>query len=717
MGYGVSTPRPRAEGEAFAIMESDAAPDPHETVRRALRTLAPNRPKRGDLDYASPALDARVPLDGEAKTVSDLVRRVAEATRLEVYADRRVGGLPVTVLAAPGQTARAGDLLKALAYAVTGTFRAVEGGDAGGEGPKVYLLTDDIEGIAPRRLRQIQWHADADSLTAAEQARIEEEIRQKNIAPLIGFAPDDPGALPPALVGRVEKALAENGREAAVSAADLPLPLREMVQQQIVEHARALPEAPLRPDRVYLNLNLTAQILLPGVGEFDGPPLGRLSSLLSRPANTPGAAGSAAQPEAGSTAPAGGASSAPAALPAPFAARSALLVAPTNPDEARAAVAAGRSRGIARVFVAVPFGAGASGEQTARALLGAAIEAGKKEGVPVWAAVRLLRRPAAGTGNGSDSAELLPRDRNVFGETPAGFAARRGDAPDSKRVAYWGEEIAARGRWDWLCLEDEKTRAVLADELARLAAVPGLAGLVLRDVAAPGRALPPDATPGTPLLGTYLGYTPQTRVEMIRRENVDPVDLLPSNGMGGEYEESLLPFFPEERPGAASPGPRQVRDPRTGEWRSEPPAPGETLWARWGALRRDENRRHLALLGAQLKTRLPAGIPLMLGLPNPDGALFASGYALWESPEQPPRAEDRPKPGAAGERLVPVVATDRSEPGTFARNGIAALPERAAQYNGGGWNGVVLDLSALPVTKALNLLRGAMAPAALPAQR
>jgi len=73
--------------------------------------------------------------------VGDLVRRVAKAANAEVYADPRLARLPVFVQG--DEAARAGDVLQALCWAVTGAFRKV--------GPAAYVLTNDVAGLGTRK--------------------------------------------------------------------------------------------------------------------------------------------------------------------------------------------------------------------------------------------------------------------------------------------------------------------------------------------------------------------------------------------------------------------------------------------------------------------------------------------------------------------------------------------------------------------------------------
>ena len=73
-----------------------------------IRQESPNRLKRGDLDFAAPALAKPVSLT-DAKTIGELLTRVAAATGVELRGDIRYADLPVFLR---GDSARAGDLLE-----------------------------------------------------------------------------------------------------------------------------------------------------------------------------------------------------------------------------------------------------------------------------------------------------------------------------------------------------------------------------------------------------------------------------------------------------------------------------------------------------------------------------------------------------------------------------------------------------------------------------
>jgi len=121
-----------------------------------VREELPNVPKVAEIDYNSAALNVPVDVTG-LHTVADLVKAVALSTHIELYADARLEPAKLTILPpkqAAGAITTAGDLLQALAFCVTGTWRQV--------GP-AFILTDDIAGIGTRaqQLFEFERHGDA----------------------------------------------------------------------------------------------------------------------------------------------------------------------------------------------------------------------------------------------------------------------------------------------------------------------------------------------------------------------------------------------------------------------------------------------------------------------------------------------------------------------------------------------------------------------------
>ena len=224
-----------------------------------LKDTVPARLKPGHLAWDTPALDVDVDLRG-AKTVGELMARLAKASGLELIADARVAALPLWVYGDPVTTpslpgtrpgttgaadaaklapdtttspsaepapARAGDVLKALCWAVTGTIRKV--------GP-VYLLTDDLEGIGTRQARISRWTNDGNIRKGQILAKYDPIIRAHQPLQYTGFAPNDPAALDAATVTKVEAQWQTSvGRYRGVtqSTSELPDAQQKMVRKAI----------------------------------------------------------------------------------------------------------------------------------------------------------------------------------------------------------------------------------------------------------------------------------------------------------------------------------------------------------------------------------------------------------------------------------------------------------------------------------------------------
>ena len=144
---------PGAGTRAYQVVMVGPGPSRNTLYGVPVSADAPNAPKKGDMDYSNPALQVPVSLDG-LKTVGDLVARSGEVTHVELYADPHYAGKPLTLVAGAG-AAPAGDLLRALAFCVTGTFRRV--------GP-AFVLTDDLIGVGTRRQIWREFEDDADAL-------------------------------------------------------------------------------------------------------------------------------------------------------------------------------------------------------------------------------------------------------------------------------------------------------------------------------------------------------------------------------------------------------------------------------------------------------------------------------------------------------------------------------------------------------------------------
>ena len=142
-----------------------------------VRADVPNAPKAGDLDFELPTLQTPISVTG-LKTVGDLVARVGRVSDLELYADPHYAARSLTVLG-PAGLEPGGDLLRALAFCVTGTFRRV--------GP-AYVLTDNLTGVAADQQIWSEYREHARALL--------EKIRDEAKASLFGNKDRSPFSLP-----------------------------------------------------------------------------------------------------------------------------------------------------------------------------------------------------------------------------------------------------------------------------------------------------------------------------------------------------------------------------------------------------------------------------------------------------------------------------------------------------------------------------------------
>jgi hypothetical protein len=121
-----------------------------------VRAEMPNMPKKGDLTdliLRSNIFLKPVSLEN-VTTVKEMMDRIAKATKIEIYADRRWHHKTLMILGKP-KVATAGDLLRAMAYCLTGTFRKV--------GP-AFVMTDDIIGYDTKRQRWAEFEKIADAM-------------------------------------------------------------------------------------------------------------------------------------------------------------------------------------------------------------------------------------------------------------------------------------------------------------------------------------------------------------------------------------------------------------------------------------------------------------------------------------------------------------------------------------------------------------------------
>ncbi|MCW3054326.1 MAG: hypothetical protein JWN14_3496, partial [Chthonomonadales bacterium] len=466
-----------------------------------VRTV-PNRLKPSDLDFADPKLRVPVVLDENVKTLGDLLKRVAQATGLDLRADRRVAGAPLLVRMLPVQQMRAGDVLQALCWSVTGALRRI--------GTSTYLLTDDVVGIGVRVARLEEWADEAFTARYKAIDNVSNDAFQYDPLSHIGFAPGDPNSLSPEQMRQGDNVYRKSREHESpeYKLTNLPPSLQKSIREMVAAFAKDGDN--LQTGHVRVDTQLSMQYVLPGgaaatPGFCEDMGLPYLQLIAAPPIR-----------------PASGKAGAKPVSPKPMseALPKRVLVA-RLPAEAQATAELlnmAKSKGFTEVWLHVHLD-----ETQITERLSAAQVRGRKLGLAIGAAVSLLK-------NGGTPGE---EDVNIFGETGAVFAKRRIAASPQSR--YLLAPLA-----DWLKFSPDQVTRLLTP----LAQVPGLSALTLKGSAAPGWA---GDTPGGDGLAAHghLGYDLATRLACLREEGFDPIDVYNTGLL--EMGDGLR-FFPNPRP-------------------------------------------------------------------------------------------------------------------------------------------------------------------------
>ncbi|MBC8139210.1 MAG: hypothetical protein H8F28_25330, partial [Fibrella sp.] len=449
--------------------------NPVQAFGATILQTVPNRSKKSDLDLASPALNVAVPLETETETIRELVERTGKSIRLNLRCDKRVGDLKVFRRVVPGATVSASDLLQSVCLGVCGTFRKI----TPATGEPIYLLTHDTEGIGSRFLRWSDWSEEA----VQKRYNTVENASNKSAAvdplDMIGFAPNDPYALPPALLTRVDAAYRKQrfGTAPEFKMSELPLALRKEAQASIAWWGKN--GAALRTDTLRVGTELTCQLLLPGGiavepasygRDFGGQYLQKIAVIEKRTV-----AAKTTKPEPPAK---------PVALPIVPGRRVLLLPLPIESEEVQRVLRAAQRKGFTDAWLRVPLEI----DEKQKARLVAAVRFGTKMGLRVGAVVDILR-----------GYKGVP-DVNLFGETGAAFADRKIAANPERD--YYARQFPHWNVWN------ENT---IKSGLVSLASVPDLSALTLQATAAPGHAGVVRGGDGIPP-GGHLGYTVETRL-------------------------------------------------------------------------------------------------------------------------------------------------------------------------------------------------------------
>jgi len=594
-GFSPLERTPDAVTYTLVYDESDDEENPLTSAALAGRLMAQTRLRKSDTNLADGFWDKSVLLDG-AKTVEDLVARIAAATGAPLLADRalakkalwtRTAGLPI----------RAGDALAALCWATTGTVRRV--GDEAGTGTAFLLTSGDDEGAGVVAARGS--HRALVSMTTMGQAEVDRQRNRNNLLAqtrgvgplsLIGQKPGDPLAAPEDLTRKIEACLRaskeavlnyasartfgpddqyiatptpdvyEGAQGLKVSLGALPSPLQTLLKTQVARENSRLARAVEEQRKAYqeakekneLPADTTEESMV-GQTYTLNPGRVQLNFNLVAEYLFPG---DRAAEENDHPAPWDLLTAEAKPLPAPpplvfppsLQTRAAQIT-PQTEAEAVRVVEALAARGFTEVWVdAGPAVVTRERETQTDAVLRAAVATGKKRGVDVRAVLHLFQADRDAT----TEAPPALRDVNILGETQS-VTARR--LSDDTRVALGLSKEKAAGEFaayfeiirtvfggdensDWLRSDTPETSPLIARRLQAVAQTPGLAGVVALDTCPPGfrpAKAEIDAMDNFSFADELqFGFTPRARFAFIQSHHRDPLDLRLSDifNMGGE---------------------------------------------------------------------------------------------------------------------------------------------------------------------------------------
>lgn len=651
----------------------------------AVRQTVPNVAKPSDLDFDRAALTQKIPLDG-IKTVGDLISRIGGALKFEMYADRRYEKRPVLLLGPP--SARAKDLLRALALCLAGAYRRV--GSA-------YVLTDDLRGTGTRRAILVR---------AAQEAEI---ARQEALADagdrLITERGGSDALLPfgdDLALNDAEKSLAPPPGQLRVpgQGMSLSLPLAQLTPAQREEARRevegwnAPQQAPSQPfgggfERVtlagqfHLSAQPVLQLLSPAVpgpvslNEINAWHLFQPSSKLMQKYS---ASGNYPHPQPSGPAPSRPVTPSLASLLTPIS-RRAVTARPRTAQEVDAVIAAMKVIGFNQLWLDV-FSRGKSHLDGTPDILAEALARAKGTGIVVIPTLDLLKW-------GVD-APPEARDLSLMGETSVQAQAwqqrytgivNQGLTPAEADKQPSPSELS-------VCPVAPSVQTVLMSLVRRLSATPGVGALVLRETATPGYERPLDYSFNS-TLDAGLGYVPALRLAFLRRDHVDPVDLDVGVPNFSVALDTSLPEFDEGE---------QIGDANK-DWNR----------FRWGA-----NCDLLQRLLAAARQSAGPRFPFLIKQRHYTGG--GNWYSLWDDPRVPlPDISEKAASGGISMETDyagfahSLWRTNLFElypwAGESKDNLVAAL-----QQTKPGWDGFVLDLSSDSGGRALAALAKSLTP-------
>ena len=444
--------------------------------------------KDSDLDFAhvSGVISLAPPSPATPLTIADVLPRLREATGLDLFADARLD--KQVIWTRGSQSVRAADLLPALCFAIGGAVRKLE---APNQKP-AYVLTNDREGIAARALVLSDWESAAQKAKNAMEQNTD-AIRKIKPLSFLQFDENEPVKLAPALIARiVESTNRPDGLRGRILIKPTELtPLQQTYLQKQVAASDTHKPYYVGGDKFRLSVSLWVGIVIPGVGEITNSPLDFIAAFAPD-APTP---------------------------PLPPARGASLWARVPGGSDAAAKNAAREVVTVAAAHkLRVLYLDGASPD-----VLQAAIEQAKgavslpaNAPLAVWAVLRPLR---------SRSNDGVPVDVNAANQTTTQYA-------QSRTAAKYSTSASAH---DWRDLSRPEAQKAAQKEVAEIADISGLGGILIADALPPGYLNDPqsegrgfDSSPGSELgTGAELGWTPENRFAFLHEIHCDPADIVP----------------------------------------------------------------------------------------------------------------------------------------------------------------------------------------------
>jgi len=478
-----------------ALLRKDVAMEDRTTLFGVqIRKVVDNRLKPSNLDTKLKSLNRPISL-APKMTIDEICRLASAASGLRLMADVRIGSLTVETV---GQSARAGDVLQALALCVTGSYRKV--GD-------ITILTSDLEGIGTKRLRLAFWKWDVEMGNLQRKREWGQAIRANGGARNIAFKEE---LLP------LNDAMAQFMETDRNSARGTTMPASELPsqwQQVLTKGQTRLSQEGMniRTDIVEPTESVSWNFVLPDGRSLlpEGADIGQLNSLLPRNAGTPG------PPAIGPVKP----------IPIRSGAGTALVFKTDEPSVAAGLPALAQTHGFEEIWL----------QTWDSKCLAALIDSASRGHTSVRLVVKPWELP-----KGIASADP---DVTLLGNTASQATHLQ------EQTQYWQTAQSNTGRspsevGDSMGPGDPVRQAIWKG-LMDLAGTPGLAGTVLLQTEPPGYE--PTVSdemyaPEELMFAGDLGYTRALRSRFLAAHGVDPVDFVDRRLRFGHLDLSL-PMF------------------------------------------------------------------------------------------------------------------------------------------------------------------------------